>query len=100
MKKSHLLPLLLLAAPLSAHAISYYKNDGGKVTKIDQAAFEACDSVIYRNVADNELPPAIKRKAMGAALRAETVNDTASASKTLKAQAGSCTYGTDAEKLD
>ncbi|MCM2279800.1 MAG: hypothetical protein NDJ89_17130 [Oligoflexia bacterium] len=96
MKRAMILTLMF-CLPGSAHAISYYKFDGDKVKKVEEAEFSQCGTVIYRDAAKEELPVLHKRKLLAALLKGETVNDLGAALKKLKRAPGTCSYGTDSE---
>lgn len=87
--------LLLIATVLqttAAHAIIYYQSKDGVISKIDEATFKQCTSIIYRESAKDELPKEFNRKLLAAILKGTLVSNPASASDALKKDNGGCTY--------
>ena len=84
--------ILILLQTSMAQAIVYYKSKEGIITKIDEAAFKACTSVIFRESGKDELPEGFRRKLLAAILNGKLISNPQSASDAMKKDPGSCSY--------
>ena len=91
-KKKIILITTILFSTSFAHAINYVQSKGGAINTIDEAAFKACEKIIFRDVAKDELPAEYKRKVLNALLKGDAINDAKAASIALKATDGTCSY--------
>lgn len=85
--------ILILLQTSMAQAIVYYKSKDKIITKIDEATFKECTSIIFRESGKDELPAGLRRKLLEAILNGKLISNPQSASDAMKKDNGSCSYG-------